>query len=429
MSGCSGGHSHETGDVNHPLAAQTASQEDADEISHLEKVCDSFRHFATFAKCARSGQARRVQALPASQRQFLPPSMIPGTPEAEARQHLYHEAEIRNQFFFDSMLRYAQMPNSQDLVREQQTGKPMKWSSDDDISKVSSVLKSLARDWSTDGQAERESCYRPLLDAVKTYLPGQSSNPPSRIVVPGAGVGRLAAELLSLGYEVQGNEFSLHMLLASDFLLNSGSSPSRQYEISPWMSETKNICKTEDPVRSIFIPDVDPFELCTRGGHGTEYAPEFSMAAGEFVSIYSNPQEYGKWNGVVSCFFLDTAPSMVEYLQVIYDMLADNGYLINIGPLLFHWSGPSTRPDDMNPKDFLTKHSHLDRRYMESIDMTWDDVREIMIRIGFSIEEEKTNVPCRYTANEKSFMNTDYRCVFFVAKKCHSAQNLNHDIV
>ncbi len=107
------------------------------------------------------------------------------------------------------------------------------------------------------------------------------------------------------------------------------------------------------------------------------------MAAGEFLSIYSNPQEHGKWNGVVSCFFLDTAPSMVEYLQVIYDMLVDNGYLINIGPLLFHWSGTTTRPDDMNPKDFLTKHSHLDRRYMESIDMTWDDVREIMIRIGF----------------------------------------------
>jgi hypothetical protein len=173
--------------MNQSLAAQTASQEDMEEMAHLEKVCNSFRHFATFAKCARSGQTRRVQALPASQRRFLPPSMIPGSTEAKARQHLCHEAEIRNQFFFDSMLRYAQMPNSQDLVREQQTGKPMEWSSDDDISKVSSVLKSLARDWSTDGQAERETCYRPILDAVKSYLPQQSDKPPSRIVVPGAG--------------------------------------------------------------------------------------------------------------------------------------------------------------------------------------------------------------------------------------------------
>jgi len=36
------------------------------------------------------------------------------------------------------------------------------------------------------------------------------------------GVGRLAFDITALGYSVQGNDFSLFMLLASDFMLNGG---------------------------------------------------------------------------------------------------------------------------------------------------------------------------------------------------------------
>jgi len=40
------------------------------------------------------------------------------------------------------------------------------------------------------------------------------------ILVPGAGLGRLAYELARLGYSCQGNEFSMFMLLGSNFTLN-----------------------------------------------------------------------------------------------------------------------------------------------------------------------------------------------------------------
>lgn len=40
------------------------------------------------------------------------------------------------------------------------------------------------------------------------------------ILVPGAGLGRLAYELARLGYACQGNEFSMFMLLGSNFILN-----------------------------------------------------------------------------------------------------------------------------------------------------------------------------------------------------------------
>lgn len=41
------------------------------------------------------------------------------------------------------------------------------------------------------------------------------------ILVPGAGLGRFAWELRKRGFSVTGNEFSIYMLLASNYLLNA----------------------------------------------------------------------------------------------------------------------------------------------------------------------------------------------------------------
>jgi len=41
-----------------------------------------------------------------------------------------------------------------------------------------------------------------------------------KILVPGAGLGRLTYELACLGYSCEGNEFSYFMLIASNFVLN-----------------------------------------------------------------------------------------------------------------------------------------------------------------------------------------------------------------
>lgn len=41
-----------------------------------------------------------------------------------------------------------------------------------------------------------------------------------KVLVPGAGLGRLAFEIARQGFQCQGNEFSLFMLFASNFVLN-----------------------------------------------------------------------------------------------------------------------------------------------------------------------------------------------------------------
>ena len=41
-----------------------------------------------------------------------------------------------------------------------------------------------------------------------------------KVLVPGSGLGRLAYDIAHLGFCCQGNEFSMYMLLASNFILN-----------------------------------------------------------------------------------------------------------------------------------------------------------------------------------------------------------------
>jgi carnosine N-methyltransferase len=220
-----------------------------------------------------------------------------------------------------------------------------------------------------------------------------------------------------MGYCVQGNEFSLYMLLASDFILNGGiATPERPLKISPWLLESRNVHAPTDPLRAVQIPDVDPFTILSGADDGSPL-PEFSMAAGEFFSIYNHPREAGQWDCVACCFFLDACPSVVENIQLIHRMLKPGGVLINFGPLLYHWSGPAMRPDDKSVEEYQARYSYLDERYMCSVDICYEDVREILVNVGFEIVEEKTGVKCLYTADKRSMMNMVYRCVDFVARK------------
>ena len=180
--------------------------------------------------------------------------------------------------------------------------------------------------------------------------------------------------------------------------------------------------------RTVSIPDVDPTMVLLAGGEpDPESPPDFSMAAGDFVSIYSNPREAGQWDAVVSCFFLDAAPNIVEYIQVIHHMLKDDGMLINFGPLLYHWSGPAMRPDDKSIVDYENRYKHLDQRYMTSVDIAWTDVKKILTNFGFRVLEEHMGVRSLYTADRRSMMNMEYRSVNFVAQKIKTRTDTDRD--
>ena len=53
------------------------------------------------------------------------------------------------------------------------------------------------------------------------------------------------------------------------------------------------------------------------------------MVAGDFIEVYG--QQKGEWNCVASCFFIDTAHNIVEYIELIYALLKPGGLWTNIG--------------------------------------------------------------------------------------------------
>lgn len=53
-----------------------------------------------------------------------------------------------------------------------------------------------------------------------TLLYFYSESKSIKVLVPGAGLGRLVFEIARNGYTCQGNEFSLFMLIASNFVIN-----------------------------------------------------------------------------------------------------------------------------------------------------------------------------------------------------------------
>lgn len=66
------------------------------------------------------------------------------------------------------------------------------------------------------------------------------------------------------------------------------------------------------------VPDVHPGDLVQRPGL-------LSMCAGDFVEVYSEPQQAGAFDCVATCFFLDTAHNILQYMQIIRHILKVRG--------------------------------------------------------------------------------------------------------
>jgi hypothetical protein len=61
-----------------------------------------------------------------------------------------------------------------------------------------------------------------------------------------------------------------------------------------------------------------------------------SYNIGDFVEIYAQRDQRGRFGAVVTCFFIDTASNIYEYLLVIRNSLKSGGVWINVGPLQWH---------------------------------------------------------------------------------------------
>lgn len=106
------------------------------------------------------------------------------------------------------------------------------------LDKVQSVLKQLMRDWSNFGATERSQCYLPIIEEVERQFPAEGIDRSQiNVLVPGAGLGRLAYEIATRGFACQGNEFNMFMLIVSFYVLNHCKN---EFTIYPWIHQYCN---------------------------------------------------------------------------------------------------------------------------------------------------------------------------------------------
>ncbi|KAF9225053.1 N2227-domain-containing protein [Gyrodon lividus] len=263
---------------------------------------------------------------------------------------------------------------------------------DFDMDKLRSTLKQFVRDWSEDGKSERDLCYEPMKKVLEEHFEGQDRRT-LRVLVPGSGLGRLAYDVAKLGFACQGNEFSHYMLLSSYLILNKTESV-EEHMIYPYIHSFSNIPSKAAMLRSVKIPDVLPSDLPP--------GSDFSLVAGDFEEIYgaTNTDESephaGQWDAVLTCFFIDTAKNVVNYLRIIHRILAPGGVWINLGPLLWHFENSDTSDP--------------------SVELDLEEVKELARKIGFQLSDERM-IETSYTSNDQSMLGYIYKAAFWKATK------------
>jgi carnosine N-methyltransferase len=266
-----------------PMGDDAANDEQ--EQAHFRRVVHAFRYYHTHA----SMQIDRIEANMSS----LRPdewARLPAASRLEVRIPAMRSAATANAQLLDAVSSQAVFAHDEgSSTLAAQDGEEASDGSMDsrlpppnefNMGKVRSTLRQFVREWSAEGAAERNASFGVLLEELQARLPLASAGcPRARVLVPGAGLGRLCYEVAMRGYEAQGNEWSYFMLLGSSFILNRHEDlPS--FDIQPWVHQQSNCFSVSDQLRVVSVPDVVPTRDPPPPG-------SLSMCAGDFVSVGS----------------------------------------------------------------------------------------------------------------------------------------------
>lgn len=293
-----------------------------------------------------------------------------------------------------------------------------------DVNKAHSTIRQFYRDWSVEGGREREVCYDPVLRDLKQEFANRqdSSTGDIRVLVPGAGLGRLVFEICREGFSAEGNEISYHQLLASSWVLNHTLGP-QQHELYPFALQFANLHSRRQQLKKVMIPDVHPATVmmaaqATEPEDGERHRPfgSMSMSAADFMVLYNSPSNKDAFDAVTTVFFIDTAPNLIRYIEAIRQCLKPNGLWINVGPLLWHFQDGSNHQNNDNDNN----HEHQGLGEPGNVELTEEEVFHLVERMGFRIEKcqpEEERPQCGYIQDPASMLQNIYRPSHWVARK------------
>lgn len=312
-----------------------------------------------------------------------------------------------------------------------------------DMNKARSTLRQFYRDWSVEGLTERHASYSPIVSALETHLPAISpaQRHQQHVLVPGAGLSRLLFDLCTAGYTVEGNEISHHQLLASNYILNYTESAG-QHRVFPWALNFSNHMSRSAQLQSVKVPDILPATTLAMASESLQSSVDFSkrmaMTAGDFCELYRQSEYKDTFQAVATCFFIDTAPNVINYLDAIKHCLNPGGLWVNLGPLLWHFESAPTpaERDRQHRQRGSNQGSHLESPCATvheqngspvsngigepgSFELSDEEVLALVSQLGFEVLEHK-QAPAGstgYIQDPTSMLQNVYSPSFWVARK------------
>ncbi|KAJ3271862.1 hypothetical protein HDV01_006147 [Terramyces sp. JEL0728] len=342
--------------------------EQNEEQKHFHKVVEAFAGYRKHSNTILNHKIKSLDSIPTHLKQQLIDRLTN-----------HFECININSFLFHRII------EEHPVFIEKQDGIQLDPISEQDHDKVRSTLKQIVRDWSADGEQERNQTYIPILHMLESVYKDTliENRGAIKVLCPGAGLGRLVFEIVQRGFSCQGNEFSFFMLLTSNFILNQIEKPNSA-EIYPYIHQFSNMPSAQIQTKLVTFPDVQIYDSFPK-------TADFSMVAGDFTEVYSELHQESKWDVVVTCYFVDTAKNLLDYLKVLKFCLKNGGTWINLGPLLYHFEGSDN-----------------------AFEYTLEEFKELVSAYGFLIQTE-SYVDSTYSACRESMMHYVYHNYFFKA--------------
>lgn len=365
---------------------------------------------------------QNLYALPTSQWRILsePPISILDSLNA-VDDAIDHNAEIAEAILAQGLLAFGLSadPVRGSLTDWRDTAKPR------DVAKAHSTIRQFYRDWSEEGKNERRACN----DLALRYLELKVEDPyasralsgiPPKILVPGAGLGRLAFDLALKGYDVEGNEISYHQLLASNWILNH-THKKDSYALYPFASQFTNVVSRQNQLQQVLLPDVHPGQTFANQSKRAMPFGQMDMTAADFVVLYSDPKQQDIVDAVITVFFIDTAPDLVRYIKTIQNCLKAGGVWINVGPLLWHFDDRAPKNDNEEKEGWRKENGDSNDKGIGepgSFELTNDEVLLLVEKMGFKIEDHGLQSDgIGYMQDPHSMIQNLYAVSHWVARK------------
>ncbi|KEF54547.1 uncharacterized protein A1O9_08989 [Exophiala aquamarina CBS 119918] len=265
-----------------------------------------------------------------------------------------------------------------------------------DRTSISQALKHIVRDWSIDGQHERLATYPCILETLKEILSGVmalGSATPVKVLLPGAGLNRLAHEISLFGnhqVEVTTNEFSPYMNIVYQYLLSVHTPSSLHFY--PYPDNWSHQVTLSELHRGVYAPDILPS------------SSDVVVIEGDFTHIFRHPEWPGSQDVLITHFFIDTARNFFLYIQTIHKLLRPGGIWINLGPLLWSYNAQL----QLSLEEVVKLSRAVGFEFLET-DGRWGNktVQELTVR----------SVHAPYGFNHRTLSHNAYKAQFWVASK------------